>query len=102
MTRKQLVNKINKAICDKAHGLFSDSGWAGQRIIEDIISNFPGINIKEQNSHYLQDHNGNPVGKMWNYVVTDGLSLVYVFIHAAGAGSVKNPLSKYDITSYAS
>ena len=102
MTRAQLVKKINKAICGKAPGFFKDDCWHGKQIVEDALFAIPGTEIKSWDSQYRQDEAGTPIGKTWNYTLSDGQHLVYVIVIASGAGTVTDPLSKYDIIAYAS
>ena len=101
MTRGQLVKKINKAICGKATGLFRDDFWFGHSIVLGALYSVEGIEIKDASNRYSETADGTPDGKTWSYTVTDGKHDVYVTIRAAGAGTVADPLSCYDIVAYA-
>ena len=101
-TRKQLTTAINKAICGAAKGIFSDQGWRGHQLVMTALTSVPGIELTEGKAEYQHDATGTPNGKRWLYTVSDGKREASVVIVAAGAGSVKDPLEKYDIVAYAS
>jgi len=101
MTKSQLRKKINNKICGLAKGLFSDEYWYGHNIICEALNEIEGIEFHLNNCQYEHDeYTGNPIRKRWMYEVTDGKNQVYVLIIAAGAGSVNDPLEKYDIIAY--
>ena len=101
MTRQQLIKKINKRICGLAPGFFSDNFWAGERIVSKELHCIEGVNVTLNNTQYQNDDKGTPIAKRWIYDVTDGQKSCYVIIIASGAGTVTEPLSRYDIVSYA-
>jgi len=101
MTRSQLIKKINKKICGLAPGFYSDNFWAGHRIVDNALLSIEGVNVTLNNSRYDNDDKGVPIAKRWIYEATDGQKSCYVIIIASGAGTVSDPLSRYDIVSYA-
>jgi hypothetical protein len=108
MTRSQLKNQINRRICGVAPGVFSDDHWEGKRIVEkalySILNKHPEVEILSGPAVYRNDEEGRPNGKTWTYYAGTGKpdgKHVMIFIVAAGAGTLADPLSHYDIVAYA-
>jgi hypothetical protein len=86
-------------------GFFSDESWEGVQPIWDIFNSF-NLNWEMIDSGYSQDpKTGNLLSKRWNIRVSfydkrgDIISVTGVVV-ASGAGSVENPLDRYDIVAY--
>ena len=102
LTQKQ-IKKINKAICGAAKGIYNDESWLGYQIVTHELSKVCEANQMEWeliSSDYSQDENGNLCRKVWRFRVTDGQREGFGVIVAAGAGTVSDPLSRYDIVAY--
>ena len=102
---KKQSNKINSVICGCAPGIFSDSFWNGKNMVLSALEkvcNENGMEWHIEGSHYRHDENNKPIAKKWLFKVSDGQREGYGVIIASGAGSVSEPLLKYDIVSYVS
>ena len=99
---KKVVN--NKIIPhDRIKGFFSDENWAGIQQIWDAFNN-AGLNWSITNSEYTND-GGVPTGKTWNIQIDftnkRGQPMsIFGVVRAAGAGTVEEPLDRYDIVAY--
>jgi hypothetical protein len=106
MTRNQIVKKINKTICNASPGLFSDEYWLGIKRVQDKIEDLSkalSVDIEFNNTRYESEPGQNiPYRKRWIYTVEGFKVPIVVLIMACGAGSVSDPLSKYDVIAYAS
>lgn len=100
---KKQTKKINNAICGAAKGIYNDESWLGYQIVIHELSKVCEANQMEWeifSSKYDQNEDGNLCRKVWNFRVTDGQREGFGIIVAAGAGTVSDPLSKYDIVAY--
>ena len=89
------------SVISKYTGLYNDNAWqAINKLVKDLQGILPDITIID--SKYEHDEFGNPNGKRWWYcgIITEKGKprVVVIELCASGAGSVKNPLDKYDIT----
>jgi len=101
MTHKQLVRKINEAICGIAPGIFHDEHWVGFQKVHNALLALSGVEVHLEFVFYDHDERRNPCRKTWGFTVFDGKNTASVTVVAAGAGSVDVPLSCYDIVAYA-
>ena len=105
MPRRKVVSLVNKVIeRSRLGGFFSDQYW---KPIQGLWKNFEraGIPIAITKSDYEKEM-GVPVRKVWRFEVEfkndrGRPTTVYGQVVAAGAGSVEDPLEKYDVTAYA-
>ena len=109
MSRRKVVTLVNKVI-ERSHlrGFFSDQYW---KPIQNLWKNFDkaGIPYVITKSYYESERVGDqvvPVRKVWVFEVSfindrGRPSTVYGQVIAAGAGSIEDPLEKYDVTAYA-
>lgn len=98
----KMRNTLNRAVCGAATGIFSDDYWEGKN---RVLSALSGICEKqgwgwEINSTRYEHENGKPVRKRWTLRVTDGRRETFGLLVASGAGTVSDPLDRYDIISY--
>lgn len=101
------ASRVNKLLSALSKGLFSDDSW---QPINKIFSKLgeAGINVSLVSAKYgghEQTENGMPKYKEWNIIIpftnNRGRPMELVGqITAHGAGSVENPLDRYDITAY--
>jgi len=95
--KSQMYNIISKYT-----GLYSDDSWqAITKMMGELTKLLPNLTVI--GSEYKHDEKGQPNRKIWNYagVVKDKkgkYQIVVVDTTAHGAGSIKDPLDKYDIT----
>jgi len=101
MNRNQIVKQVNKKISGLAKGLFTDEYWQGVNIITDALEEM-NLDFTLYHNTYIHADDGTPIGKRWYYESLVTKKPILVVIIASGAGTVKDPLSKYDIISYAS
>jgi hypothetical protein len=105
MTKQKASSLVNKIIDPFTKGIFSDNSW---RPVHQIFRALDNAEIKYFTIHskYQQDANGNPSSKTWlieipfvnNRSIEDKL---YLHIVCSGAGSVNEPLDRYDVVAYA-
>ncbi len=100
--KKYMNNKVIPH--DQIKGFFSDEGWEGVSKIWTAFRN-AGVEWAIEDAEYRENENGIPVSKRWivsvEFIDRKGESnMIYGTVIASGAGSVKNPLEKYDIIAY--
>ncbi len=101
MTRSQIVKQTNRKICGLCKGFFTDECWNGIKPITDYL-NESEHEFYLNNATYKHDADGIPIRKEWVYISESTKKPIMVLIIASGAGSVNDPLSKYDVIAYAS
>ena len=101
MTRSQITKQVNRKICGLSKGIFSDEYWNGIKPITDFL-NDSEHEFYLDSAVYKHDENGTPIRKEWVYKSDATKKPVVVLIIASGAGTVSDPLSKYDVICYAS
>ena len=94
---------INKMIPD-IRGIFSDQSWEGIKRIWDAFD-AASIDWAIVDTKYFKDAQGRPSGKEWKMEIyfTNNKgreTILYGTVTAHGAGTVEDPLSRYDITAY--
>ena len=104
MNKRKAINYITKnfKVYEKLKGFFSDDAW---QPINGLIGDIQKANIpfEIQKTEYYKDTNGNPAGKIWICEIpfinqNKRPDKLHVRITAAGAGSVQDPLNRYDVT----
>jgi len=98
---------INRKIIpqDKITGFFSDESWQGVQQIWNAFSE-AGLDWNIMDSDYYPTNYGRPMGvKIWkieiNFTNNKGKpTILYGTVTASGAGTIYDPLSRYDITAY--
>lgn len=101
-TPAKLKTKMYKVI-SKFNSIYKDNSWENvNKMIKELSAILPNLSVLD--SKYSHNEEGVPSGKRWNLcgVIEDEKKkdkrwVVLIDIHAAGAGSVEDPLSKYDI-----
>jgi hypothetical protein len=81
MKKPAFKNKVNRILHDATKGIFSDQYWSGV-------------------SGAINQLNGTPVSKEWRIQVIHEGIILSAIITAHGAGSVNDPLDRYDISAY--
>ena len=96
---------VNKIIPD-VKGIFSDNSWEAIGRIWDAFD-ISSLDWAIVDTEYLHDNLNRPTAKNWKieiYFINDRGrdTTLYGTITAHGAGTVEDPLSRYDITAYVS
>lgn len=106
MTRQQAKRKINEVLGRHTKGFFRDEFW---KPVDDIWKDFvkEGIDAYLINTEYYKNDAGTPSGKIWKFYVEftnekGRVVQLYGIMQASGAGTVKDPLSVYDLVAYVS
>ena len=106
-SNQQARTIINRRIIpqEQIKGMFSDDSWQGVQQIWNAFSE-AGLDWDIVDSNYYPTNDGHPMGgKIWNIVVNfinnkGKATTLHGTVTAAGAGTVEDPLSRYDITAY--
>jgi hypothetical protein len=97
------LKKLNNAVAKSAPGFYKDSGWNGKDKVIDALAKVCEANSWEWEileNKYRQDDKGNLTAKTWKIRVFSETHEAYGTIIASGAGTVSDPLSRYDIVAY--
>ena len=99
-------NHVNQIMSRNTKGFFTDEYW---KPINEIFSELNNANITYymEKAEYQQNEKGTPIAKRWvvkiPFMNDKGKeSVLYGSIVASGAGSVEDPLSRYDVVAYVS
>lgn len=103
MTRITIKNKINKILRETTAGLHSDDCWSPVYASWDVIRE-AGFDLNITGATYQdKDDDGIPTSKVWTFEIDMGSKKpIYGILTAHGAGTVEDPLCKYDISAYVS
>lgn len=98
--KNTIKNRINKILSKVTNGLHSDEYW---KPVHEAFKSLEqaGYHVSIESSEYRHE-NGVMVDKKWLYNVSAEGYVFYGVLTAHGAGTVKDPLSKYDISAYVS
>lgn len=104
MNRQKALRLVNKILSNDTKGLFRDDSWKPINLFFKHLSQ-QNIEYVIQETNYTQDENGNMNSKVWkveiSFINDKGKeTTLFGRIVAGGAGSVKEPLEKYDIVGY--
>ena len=103
MTRVTIKNRINDALKITTNGLHKDDYWAPVTAAWKAIR-LLGYEVLITSANYTENDKGVPISKTWKFEVTFGENSkpFYGILTAHGAGTVEDPLLKYDISAYVS
>jgi|WetSurMetagenome_2_1015567.scaffolds.fasta_scaffold374983_2 hypothetical protein len=102
MTRTTAKNRINAILRDTTKGLFSDDCWQPVNQAWRVLRQH-GFEAQVTNTRYGHDANSNPSEKVWFFEIPfEGKKPFQGVLTAHGAGTVEDPLSRYDISAYVS
>ena len=103
MNRTTIKNRINDALRITTNGLHKDDYWAPVNAAWKAIRLF-GYEVSISSAEYTENEEGVPISKTWKFeVIVDERSKPFFGILTAhGAGTVEDPLCKYDIFAYVS
>ena len=105
-SKQQAIAIVNRKIIpqEQIKGFFSDDSWQGVQQIWNAF-NQAGLDWNIAGSDYYPNGNNPMGGKIWkieiNFINNKGKpTILYGTVTAAGAGTMEDPLSRYDITAY--
>jgi hypothetical protein len=106
MSKNKASKFVNNILDKHTHGIFSDDYWSPvKRMFEDMKK--AGIEGVVTKADYVKNDAGIPASKQWKFEIEfmndrGKPTTLYGNITAAGAGSVQDPLDKYDVVAYVS
>ena len=110
LTRRKALSLVN-AVMDKAPtaGFFRDEYWQGIKAVWRALdaANIPyGITKSDYEYESGEAHGQRPIRKVWTFEVPFAnekgkQDIIYGRVVAGGAGSVEDPLARYDVVAYA-
>jgi len=100
VSKQSFKNKIYKAIAPYIKGIYSDQSWEAIRKVWDV---FDSMNLNWAMTNATYDNSVPPQNKAWRFEIIfvnkrgkeDSLTGI---VTAHGAGTVEDPLLRYDIT----
>ena len=100
-TWKTMKSRIYRATGNLTSGIYDDEYWKIPHALLKIIENVceaNGYALDMRNARY-EEENGVPVRKIWNLcIIAPNGKERFSRMVAHGAGTVKDPLSRYDVT----
>lgn len=106
MSKDTAKRHVNQLLAHYTKGLFSDDSW---KPVNDIWSALTSAQIDWtlKDNKYLHNERGLPTGKTWSFDIkfinkTGRPAVLYGVVTASGAGTVEDPLGKYDLVAYVS
>lgn len=106
MKKPQAVKFINGLLARHTKGFFSDQDWSGiKRSVWDVLE-AEGVDYTITKSEYIKEtSSGMPSGKQWRFEISfqndkGKPTVLYGTVTASGAGSVQDPMERYDIVAY--
>lgn len=102
MTNQEARKKVSYMMSHYTHGIFSDESWVPVNAIWKVFNDI-GLDWSMTNSFYRRDvDTGEPKSKVWEFEIrfhnkNHKLTTMYGSVTAYGAGTVADPLSRYDL-----
>jgi len=95
-------NAVHKLVHPHTKGLFADQDWSNVNKVWNAM-NAAGLDWNITNTEYGKNNEGTPSYKLWKFEIrftnkTGRPTTLHGVLTAHGAGTVQDPLSKYDIT----
>jgi hypothetical protein len=106
VSKAKAARFVNNLMNPLTKGFFRDEDWSNVDKIWKALTR-EGIEYSMTKTSYSTDRDGTPNGKTWmfqiEFVNDQGrATTLYGTVVASGAGSVKDPLDRYDIVAYVS
>jgi len=104
MSKVQAKRFVNGLLAKHTKGLFRDESWVPiNKTFRELLNQNVLYELTE--TRYHQDDRGEPNSKDWRFEIPfvndkGRETILYGIITAHGAGTVEDPLSRYDITAY--
>jgi hypothetical protein len=101
-SKQSAKNFIYNNVSHLTKGIFVDNAWEHVHAIFKKMDEL-GVSSDIESTQYYKDERGNPSGKIWSisipFINNKGREdQLLGSITAAGAGTVEDPLSRYDLT----
>jgi hypothetical protein len=106
MKNREAKKFVNNLLHRHTKGFFNDDYW------QPITKTFKelsrhGIEYVIEKTQYLKNDDGAPSAKIWSFTIEfyndkSRKTTLYGTITASGAGTVADPLSRYDVVAYVS
>ncbi len=106
MSRSRASRFVNKVLSKHTKGFFRDTAWqAVHRVWKDMDD--AGLEWNLTDNYYTENEEGIAASKTWKFEVEflnnrERLTKLSGVIIASGAGSVEDPLDRYDLVAYVS
>lgn len=102
MSKQVAIRKIRKATDKYTKGFFRDTGWKHIHVVWKIFDDMD-LDWHQTDNEYYKNDDGEPAGKIWrfeiNFTTNKGKpGKIGGTLTAHGAGSVRDPLDRYDMT----
>ena len=102
MSKPTAVRKLYKILGRSTAGFFSDESWQAVHKVFDLLKQ-AGVYYTLTRTEYQKNDQGVPSSKTWwlevSFLNPAGKEqTIHSYIVAAGAGSVRDPLDRYDLT----
>lgn len=102
LSNEQARNKVRYIMSHFTKGIFNDESWVPVNGIWKVFNDI-GLDWSMTDSFYRHTHTGEPTSKTWEFEIrftnkSGRTTTMYGSVIAAGAGTVEDPLSKYDLT----
>ncbi len=106
MSKVSAKRHVNHLLSRYTRGLFNDDSWRPVNIIFKALT-AAQINWELKKTQYRENDQGIPSSKEWKFEIhflnnRGRENVLYGIIIAAGAGSVEDPLDRYDLVAYVS
>jgi len=101
-SNREARNLVNKLLSKVGKSLYRDDSWRGIKEIWDVLDD-AGIDYHTTKAEYKHNDDGIPNAKEWKFEIEfvndkGRPTTLYGTATAWGAGSVEDPLDKYDVT----
>ena len=104
MSKQRAKNIVNKLLQRHTRGFFTDNLWVPVHNIWKELDK-SHIHYDIEKSDYQKDRNGTPISKTWKFKIDfendrGRQNTLWGVVVASGAGTVTDPLSRYDLVAY--
>lgn len=101
MSNEKARKEVYKIMAQFTKGVFKDDSWVPIHNIWEAF-NAAGLDWTMMGSQYLHNSEGRPSGKEWKFEIkflnkNGRLTTMHGTVTASGAGSVEDPLDRYDL-----
>lgn len=105
MSNREARKFVNTLLQRHTRGFFRDDHWKPiHKTFKELDRH--GIDYSIEKTQYDKDESGNPSSKTWSVEThfendKGRRTTIYIHIEASGAGSIDDPLDRYDVVAYA-
>ena len=98
-TKRTLKNRINTILTDSTKGFHVDNRWQPVHATWNALRD-AGYDVEIEPAEYGWDDKNEPTHKVWRYTVTAEKYTFRGVLTAHAAGTVEDPMARYDISAY--